>query len=396
LKFPGFTQFLGSSRSEPDLDLLPPIPASPRLDLVPLRHRLQQANSLPTDELSPMAAHAILLIDQFQQADDPTEKLALLGHLFYATHASMAVIEPARPSWPAPSSEPMARRTRGHAVFGATPGLQQVQRRAVLREMFAMVAAKLAERFQTTVNVLPRFLEDRFGTELSSHGANTDHRMLQGGTAFFGGPAPKLAYLGQLDRSRYRVVLRQGRAFVLQGRHGVAEEVPLDTTRDAAHTYQTRHRARAWGFVLSITRELYVANHGLAADNHDEGMFFHSSYFSGHNVLSAGDCIFVDGRLHSITNLSGHYQPEPQSLVHVLELFRTHGVDIGPVLVGAIDSPRGEILRAWSHETVFAEEALTAPAFLASQRDWSRVTVQRQRSDTLVAFDKVASRRGWR
>ncbi|MFP5492381.1 MAG: hypothetical protein ACLGG0_12825 [Bacteriovoracia bacterium] len=61
-------------------------------------------------------------------------------------------------------------------------------------------------------------------------------------------------------------------------------------------------------------------------ENAIEGEFHHSSFLSGKPVAGAGELIFNDGKLHAITNLSGHYRPPAEYMHQVTHALEAQGI----------------------------------------------------------------------
>ena len=383
MKFPGFRSH-GYTPLPTEEPAPPVLVARPTIDMGALRNRLVIANTGAPDDLTPMANYAAELVDRYQGTQDATERLLILAHLYFGTAASMRALDR--------EQVPVELRRFGRSnAMNPTQMLQARlnSRRTVLRELFAAVAGKLADCFKTSVNALPTHLDGLFAKRISNHGIEMDEAHFRHDLSY---GTSSLAYVDDATRARYRVTIRSGRAFVLDRSTTVAQEVPLDTTRDG--DYAGKHRTGAWGFVLSMSRELYVAHHKQAAKDCGAGEFYHSSYFRGMNVLSAGDCIFEDGWLRSVTNLSGHYKPHDRTLVHFLELFKMHGTDLSKVLVGAVGYAEGErksLMDRWSNHHVFALEGLSAGAFMATERDWGSTGQPRKRRDNVRTFQKYVN-----
>lgn len=205
-------------------------------------------------------------------------------------------------------------------------------------------------------------LGEVFGTEMAEHGRETDAT---------GNPV----YLSTIERAKYLVRFRGGRAYCLKRRLGLtAHETVLDTPyfddmpNKAKGVKGRAHRKGAWGFVLSLDRQFYVAPHGYlhltgaGFGYGDRPLFFHSSYLSGERVLCAGDCIVENGQFISITNASGHYQPPPETLAYVIESLRQYGVDVSGLRVATID--KQNTIDTLSDPQTFAQRSVLAYEFI--------------------------------
>ena len=103
-------------------------------------------------------------------------------------------------------------------------------------------------------------------------------------------------------------------------------------------------------FVMTSDGKVYVADHraeyvqGLKEGGTEEGgnktekelqwIFHHSSFLGGKPVAAAGELEFNQGRLVSVTDGSGHYQPDGDRTVQILKHFVAQSVDISGVTVG--------------------------------------------------------------
>ena len=85
------------------------------------------------------------------------------------------------------------------------------------------------------------------------------------------------------------------------------------------------------GYALRMDREIFMTRH---SEGHEGAKVAHSTYTAGQAVLCAGEIAIKDGRLLCVTTASGHYQPKPEKLLHVLEHFRSNGISMGNVIVG--------------------------------------------------------------
>lgn len=82
------------------------------------------------------------------------------------------------------------------------------------------------------------------------------------------------------------------------------------------------------GFVMSMSRELYISGRHLSTGGGDRVNFFHSSYLSGGTVMCAGSIAIKNGRVIDIRNDSGHHMRTLDNVLNVLECLRMHGVQL--------------------------------------------------------------------
>ncbi len=88
----------------------------------------------------------------------------------------------------------------------------------------------------------------------------------------------------------------------------------------------------AAGYVLTPGHKMYMSSLHDGSEVGKEG-FYHSSYTSGKGVVCSGSVSFEKGIPLLITNLSGHYTPEPRKLDYVIRLFEITGVPIDKLAV---------------------------------------------------------------
>ena len=91
------------------------------------------------------------------------------------------------------------------------------------------------------------------------------------------------------------------------------------------------------GFCMTLNHQLFARKHHVVqskATTHT-GIFYHSSYVAGNDILCTG-CIMVNhGKLVAIDNLSGHYQPSTEKLVLAIRQLESQGVDVSQLYVFA-------------------------------------------------------------
>ncbi|MBC6463587.1 hypothetical protein, partial [Actinomadura sp. HBU206391] len=77
-----------------------------------------------------------------------------------------------------------------------------------------------------------------------------------------------------------------------------------------------------WIFVMDRYGNLY------ANGKSKPGRFQHSSFLAGDEVAAAGEFVVHDGKLVSINDASGHYEPPAEYLQQVVKMMRDAGADI--------------------------------------------------------------------
>ncbi|GAA0158971.1 hypothetical protein LIER_38764 [Lithospermum erythrorhizon] len=85
-----------------------------------------------------------------------------------------------------------------------------------------------------------------------------------------------------------------------------------------------------WIFVLSTSRELYVAQK-------QKGVFQHSSFLAGGAITAAGRLVAHGGVLEAIWPYSGHYLPTEENFQEFISFLEEHGMDLANVKRCAID-----------------------------------------------------------
>lgn len=198
------------------------------------------------------------------------------------------------------------------------------RRPAIMRLNFT-VTKELAVAFQCTAAEVPERLRNMFGKSLAPLGVGLD----TGKTAD--------RYLSSAQREQWRAVFRGGKAYKFsENRDSTAPLELLDTddydTLIKMESKPDGRHAQA-GFVLSTSDELYVAPLIRKQDSQDAYFtskgtpVVHSSFMGGRPVQCAGMITFEKGLITQITTESGHYQPATSSLMNVLQLAKSVGMD---------------------------------------------------------------------
>jgi len=217
----------------------------------------------------------------------------------------------------------------------------------IMFELFTVTVSTLTRIFRCTVNVLPRELDLTFGRTLSRHGKELDElRGLRQPVA----PA-ELNYM--------RLLFEGGKAYRISKSNGGRKLVNSKDFHNPAIGFFSGFA----GFVMSMSREIYIARHECVGAV-KEGNFYHSSYFLGGPVMSAGSLWIENGVVKWICADSGHYQPHDTNMVSLLMALRMHGVSLA-----------GVNITDYSHR-----KTLTAEAFLAANGKWNAFADRRDAS----------------
>lgn len=100
--------------------------------------------------------------------------------------------------------------------------------------------------------------------------------------------------------------------------------------------FDTSNKATAFSkgsaiFVIDSSGEIYTGIHKL-------GAFHHSSFLGGGAVMGAGEIqTNSEGQIIGITNKSGHYRPNTEETLRMLQIFADKGVDLSKVTLSLLD-----------------------------------------------------------
>ena len=119
-------------------------------------------------------------------------------------------------------------------------------------------------------------------------------------------------YFSPKERESLSVSVRDG---LLIDHRGEPLDAHLDDKSNANRTGKAI-------YVISIDGLLWVCF------DQRYGFIHHSSLLAGAPVLAAGELVLDQGQLLSISNSSGHYKPDMESLDVALKILKTMGVDL--------------------------------------------------------------------
>ena len=105
---------------------------------------------------------------------------------------------------------------------------------------------------------------------------------------------------------------------------------------DANGNHFDTRRAAATNMSHSAGHAIFVMDHFgniYATNEHQEGVFHHSSFLHGGSVACAGELAVHDGVLQSINNRSGHYLPEKSHFAQAVAQLQLHGVAVTPAMM---------------------------------------------------------------
>ncbi|URD73564.1 calmodulin-binding protein [Musa troglodytarum] len=127
-----------------------------------------------------------------------------------------------------------------------------------------------------------------------------------------------IKYLGPKEREAFEVVIEDGKLMYRQ-------------SRQLLHTSDDGSKDAKWIFVLSTSKNLYVAQKR-------KGTFQHSSFLAGGATSAAGQLVVVNGDLKAVWPHSGHYRPTEENFREFMSYLEENSVDLTYVK----KSPTGE------------------------------------------------------
>lgn len=124
-------------------------------------------------------------------------------------------------------------------------------------------------------------------------------------------------FLSQSERDKHKLTFKNGIAFYGKNK--------FDTTSKDSPFFIKGYAI----FVLGTDGEFYV-------NNYDRYNWQHSSVFAGQEVIAAGEVCATKGKIYRITNKSGHYSPNLESILTTLQAFKNKDVSLKEITVSAI------------------------------------------------------------
>jgi hypothetical protein len=126
----------------------------------------------------------------------------------------------------------------------------------------------------------------------------------------------QVQYLDQAARQAYRLVIRDGNIYDARGQ--------LFDTSAASTVHSGEGRAI---FVMDELGTFY------ASTEQATGRFHHSSLLAGEPVAAAGEIGVVKGKIHLLSDKSGHYYPGSQFTDQALDALKKAGIDTSNITV---------------------------------------------------------------
>jgi hypothetical protein len=207
--------------------------------------------------------------------------------------------------------------------FPTNPRMEK-KREPAVRALYAVCAEELCQFFGCTINGLPRELEFMWGRNMSACGVQVDL------------VADRARYITRAEAVQYKLCFKHGKAYSLPW-YRPADPRPRLELCDSMHSYTKEAQvlgglpADNYGFfVLSMSRDLYMAKHFAAGQNGAKG-FYHSSYVAGDSIACSGTMLIESGVVKRIRTNSGHYQPHMNNIRALIMALRMWGVPLDRV-----------------------------------------------------------------
>jgi hypothetical protein len=233
--------------------------------------------------------------------------------------------------------------------------------------LYGMVVSILCKAFNNcTVNVLPRELELMFGRELTGEGYKVDVEWGQAG------------YAGKEELGKYRLSFKLGKAYQFpwwQPSGSESVSVLAESSRCQPTTVVHLGGDKPnWGYcVMTMNREIYMAKHAPATkvDGRVKLGAYHSYYLEGQPVQFAGSMLIVAGKVSAVCPDSGHYKPNDNNTLAVLQALIMFGVALDAVAVFP-----------WSGDVV-----VMANDFIDAKADWVKLRTNQGKNRRVNAGD---------
>ncbi len=234
------------------------------------------------------------LLDLYHGTENEKLKMMLLGRIYFATDMWIRLAD---------SGDVSVNSRRRDGVFG----------------FYTAVVNRLCEitGIEGKQNLLPNWLTETFGREMTEHGAEVD---VEGDSADYMTPTQaakyKLKFIGGM--AYQESWWTNSNASVLANTIGVDDRTGGIGKRPIA--------VDSGGYVVTLSGMFYHGPHYSKAGT-IKGRF-HSSYTSGEAVRCAGVMKIENGKVIRIDTDSGHYQPGDPHLVMAVEALSAYGVSM--------------------------------------------------------------------
>lgn len=196
------------------------------------------------------------------------------------------------------------------------------RRRAAIEALHATVEAEMRRTLGATKENYEEKLRHFLARGMTQHGHDVD------------GKTSNLRHIQPHDLWKYEVYVQGGKLWQYpwwdrKRRNSLHRGSP----KELVETKYTNLLDARYGLVDGKYHAGYVMDldHKLYMGWHSQSSAFHSQYTRGGPVLCAGTLRVHEGRLRCITNMSGHYQPGVQRLIHVVDWFHRKNVNLSEV-----------------------------------------------------------------
>jgi hypothetical protein len=205
-----------------------------------------------------------------------------------------------------------------------------------MTNLYKIIVSKLCEFFRVTVNVLPSKLAlSKLKGSFVEMGEREDGEDYE---------------LGKTVMEEFR--LRFDGGYVTRWKDATRSFIATHTA-DADLRFKSTsmflppaYNCQA-GYVMAMWDSIYMAEHDVKKNR------YHSQYMSGERVRCAGEMTIVQGRVASVSNLSGHYLPRAEQLLPVLWYLQQQGTRLTSVNVFAMTvEPPEQVVRTGSSTPV--------------------------------------------
>ena len=229
-------------------------------------------------------------------------------------------------------------------------------RKKAVERLYKFVANQLCLWFATSINVLPKKLEEMFGREMSDHGSKLDHEW------------NCATYLTRAEANKYALRYQNGKAYQLPWwKEGakLTDSKLVHAESSRAHVpgmFRDSASGQYGGFAMSMSRTIYMAKHFYAPGNIGKNAnFYHSSYLGGETVMCAGSMLIRNGRVLRLKTDSGHFQPTKEHMLNVISALKMQGVSTAELICVSYDG-------SWSS---------TASDFVRANGNWSTLLARK-------------------
>ncbi len=240
------------------------------------------------------------------------------------------------------------------------PGYEK-QYTDIVTRIYVDIVNLLCAQYNCTSNVLPDRLQTMFGRELRYTGYKVDSEQKLAGYADAG------------EVEKYRLRFKDGKAYQYPWWQffGGTESalVPCESKRaqprKTVHTAATGGDIPNWGYcVMSLNRELYMAQHKAVDEGSKKKGIYHSYYLAGRTPMFSGSMLIERGEVKGVAPNSGHYKSNANNTLALLQALQMFAVPLDKVSVYTKDCKFDSM----------------APAFLKSNGRWR--AMERESAET--------------